>query len=133
MPGGKNNFKRYLISPTMIEKSKRPKKLRKLIQLFFNPIRRDTNLTSLPLGFVELFSGVAHFSMDLRGNRMQEIDQRVFYNNTLMEDRGTRILEGESGDRFFSFCAKCYVAQNCRNYLRIICAIFFGGNTCNSG
>ncbi len=39
---------------------------------------------------------------------MQEIDQRVFYNNTLMEDRGTRILEGEFGQRkiawfFFSF------------------------------
>ncbi len=62
--------------------------------LKYNEYFRETNLTSLPTSFVELFSGVAHFSLDLRDNKMQALESTVFYNNTMLEDKGTRILEG---------------------------------------
>ena len=43
---------------------------------------------------MDMFANVAHFSLDLRNNKMSSMSRSVFYNDSRLEEKGTKILEG---------------------------------------
>lgn len=56
---------------------------------------RDTEISELPDGFAQMFANVAHFSLDLRNNKMERMSPEVLYRNGSDWERiGTRILQG---------------------------------------
>lgn len=56
---------------------------------------RNTLISDLPDGFVNLFKNVAHLSLDLRNNRIERLTPEVLYKNGSEWERiGTRILQG---------------------------------------
>ena len=53
-------------------------------------------MRSLPMGFRKIFANIAHFSLDLRGNRFETLDPVALYGNqTPWELEGTKIMQGE--------------------------------------
>ena len=58
---------------------------------------RGTSLRELPANFIDMFANVAHFSLDLRDNRLRHLGLGTLYNETQAgpwEWTGTRILKG---------------------------------------
>ncbi len=56
---------------------------------------RDTSLDRLPDDFLDMFSNVAHLSLDLRNNRLRGLAPEALYKNgSAWERTGTRILQG---------------------------------------
>jgi hypothetical protein len=58
---------------------------------------RNTNIRSLPMGFHKIFANIAHFSLDLRDNKLESLDPVALYSNQTPWDLvGTKIMQGES-------------------------------------
>ena len=58
---------------------------------------KNTDLQSLPPGFISMFKNVVHLSLDLRDNKMEKLSADAFYKNgTEWEKTGTRILQGRN-------------------------------------
>ncbi len=54
-----------------------------------------TFFRSLPIGFIKMFSNVAHFTLDLSNNKLEKMEAEVLYENAqTWEQIGTGVLKG---------------------------------------
>ncbi|XP_040574912.1 chaoptin [Lepeophtheirus salmonis] len=56
---------------------------------------RHTNVSTLPIGFIQLFKNVFHLSLDIQNNSFRTLSPEVFYSNgSLWKYNGTNIIQG---------------------------------------